>query len=137
MEMAITLTETPENPVVGDLRLHGRTLVFTTVLTEDVAQRIRIRLNFWRGEWFLNLESGTPYLDAVFEKGIPESTIRSVFSQLLLGTEGVAAVDSMDVTVDRATRALALTFVARLQDGTTFRSRNYGPFVIDLGRAAD
>lgn len=138
MELALVLPgqESPENPIVGDLRLSGRKLVFTRVLAEEVAQRFLVRLNFWRTEWFLSLNAGTPYLEAVFEKGVSESTIRSVFSQLLLGTAGVAAVDSMDLTIDRATRVLDLRFVARLQDGTTFRSQRYGPFVIDLGRSA-
>lgn len=136
IELAITLQATPENPIVGDLRLDARSLVFTSVLADEVAQRFRVRLNFWRGEWFLNLEAGTPYLEAIFEKGVPDSQARSVFAQLLLGTEGVASVDSMELERDAEHRILDLRFVARLKDGTTFRSKSYGPFVIDLGKAA-
>lgn len=132
MELALTLREDDENPIVGDLRLERGTLVFTRNLAEEVAQRILVRLNFWRTEWFLNLNAGTPYLTAVFEKGVPESTVRAVFTAIIQTTQGVASVDELSYTVDE-TRTMELRFTARLADGTAFKSTSYGPFVIKVG----
>lgn len=131
MERALVIAADAENPDVGDLLLeHGRT-VLTSVLAEEVAQRLHVRFNFWKQEWFRDTRLGTPYLEAIFEKGVPDSTIRSVYTQIILGTEGVASLDSLSWTVG-ATRKMSLTFTARLQDGTTFRSSQYGPFIVRL-----
>lgn len=131
MELALTLVTDGDNPVQGDLRLVNGNLYFTTDLGEEVAQRLRVRFNFWRTEWFLNLNAGTPYLEAVFEKGVPDNTIRAVFTQIILGTQGVSALDSLEFSVD-SDREMSLTFVCRLQDGSTFRSVAYGPFVVSI-----
>jgi hypothetical protein len=133
VERAITLQADAENPVVGDMKLvRGRT-VLTSVLSDEVAQRLIVRFNFWRGEWFRNLDAGLPYLEIIFQKWVTDAIARGVFTQVVATTEGVAGVDKMDVAVNDTTRELTLTFTARLQDGTTFRSSNYPPFVISLG----
>jgi hypothetical protein len=129
VELALSLGVDDENPDVGDLRLVYGQLVFTDTLADEVAQRILVMLNFFRGEWFLNLDAGTPYLEAVIGKGIPASVIRNVFTRVILACPGVAAVDKLEFTTT-ATRTLELEFVARLEDGATFRSTNYGPFVV-------
>lgn len=127
------LREDADNPIVGDLRLVNGTFKFTKDLGEEVAQRIMVRLNFWRSEWFLNLNAGTPYLTAVFEKGVPSSTIRAVFTAIIATTKGVASVDELSYTVDE-TRTMDLRFRARLADGSTFVSTSYGPFVVKVGQ---
>ncbi len=132
MELKTTGTTSIENPILDDLYLDGGRLVFTSDLGAEVAQRLRVRFNFWRTEWFLNLDAGTPYLEVIFEKGVSDNAIRSVFSQIILGTKGVAALDALDFTTEN--RQLSLTFVCRLVNSTTFRSTSYGPFVISLGQ---
>ena len=129
--MALCLVSDVDNPIVGDLRLVDGTLKFTSDLGEEVAQRLLVRLNFWRTEWFLNLAAGTPYLDAVFEKGVPDNTIRAVFTAIVAGTKGVVAVDSLDFSVD-SDRQMTLNFACRLEDNTVFRSNRYGPFVVSI-----
>ena len=131
MELALCLTTDADNPVQGDLPLVNGDLVFTSDLSAEVAQRLRVRFNFWRKEWFLNLNAGTPYLEAVFEKGVPDNTIRAVFTSIILGTKGISAVDSLGFVID-SDRLMTLEFVCRLQDGTRFRSNTYGPFVVSI-----
>lgn len=133
MELALALEVDAENTDVGDLLLRNGQLVFTSELADEVAQRLLVRLNFWRGEWFLNLLAGTPYLEAVIGKGIPDRVIRGVFSAVVLGCAGVAALDSLTIGYETP-RRLVLRFVARLEDGTTFRSTEYGPFVVNYAR---
>jgi hypothetical protein len=132
VERALVLSADGDNPDVGDLYLaFGRTTVLTSDLAYEVAQRIRVRFNLFKGELFTDLNVGVPYLGVLFEKAVPDRTIRSVLGQIIAGTEGVAALDSLEYTID-STRLLSVVFSARLQDGTTFRSSTYGPFVIEV-----
>jgi hypothetical protein len=133
MELALALSEDADNPIVGDLRLRNGQLVWTSVLAEEVAQRLLVRFNFWRTEWFANLNAGMPWLSEIFEVGVDESVMRGFFTSLITGTQGVAALDYLNLTTDTESRALSLDFRARLQDGSTFISRRFGPFVVTIG----
>ena len=118
------------NPNIGDLALtdEGTELV-RTVLADEVSQRLHVRLKFFKGEWFLNLDAGAPYYQSIFVKGVRDRIIRSVFTDIIRGTEGVSEVLKLDYAVSSA-RQLTLTFTARLQDGTLFRSTDYAPYVV-------
>lgn len=135
MELALVLEADDENLDVGDLRLVNGQLVFTDTLADEVAQRLLVMLNFFRGEWFLNLDAGTPYLEAVIGKGIPARVIRGVFTRVVTLCKGVAAVDKLEFTTTPE-RRLELEFVARLEDGSVFRSTQYGPFVVNYASLA-
>lgn len=120
-----------ENPDVGDLRLSAGDVVWETDLGQEVAQRLLTRLNFWRGEWFLNTSAGTPYVQAILGiKAVPHSVVRAVFSSVVLGTPGVASLDRLEFTIG-TDRRLVLDFVARLTNGQVFRSSDFGPFVVN------
>lgn len=51
------------NPQTGDLDLTNGQLRFTANNAELTRQRIAITLNTYRGEWFLNILEGIPYLE--------------------------------------------------------------------------
>jgi hypothetical protein len=135
VELALALEADAENPDVGDLLLLNGQVIFTSVLADEVAQRLLVRFNFWRGEWFLNLLAGTPYIEAILGKGIPDRVVRSVFTAVVVGCAGVAALDSMTIAREHP-RRLVVEFTARLEDGSTFRSTEYGPFVVTYARIA-
>lgn len=132
MELGITLTTSLTNPDVGDLELTDAGLeVSRTALAAEVAQRLTVRLNFFKGEWFLSLEEGTPWYQLLFTKAPPDRIIRAVFGSVIRGTEGVADLVSLSYSISR-TRQLSLSFTARLEDGTLFRSTDYTPFVVSV-----
>jgi hypothetical protein len=132
MELAVALTATDVNPDVGDLALDDAgSEVIHTQLSYEVAQRLTVRLKFFRGEWFANLLAGTPYFESILGKASDE-TVRAVFEEVILGTEGVAALISFSSTRDRSARTLSVAFTARLVDGTVFDSTSYAPFVVGL-----
>lgn len=75
---------------------------------EAVAQAVKTRLLLWRGEWFLNVEEGTAYLQGVIGKH-DDITRDSVLRSRILGTEGVTKIVSYDSTIDRENRKLNLS----------------------------
>ncbi len=128
--LAVTSALSIDNPDEGDLALDSKGRFFVrTELKDIVEQRIRVRLRFFRGEWFLNLDAGTPYYQVLFVKGVGNNVIRSVFSQIL-SVEGVQSILELIPERDAKTRVLKLTFKLKLEDGTTFSSTDYKPFVV-------
>lgn len=129
--LAVTGKPDLTNPDPGDLALspEGRMFLRKTLI-DIVEQRIRVRLQFFKGEWFLNLEAGTPYFQHILLKGTSDQVIRSVFSQVLRGTEGVKEITSLTWSLNKKTRVLTIKFDLLLEDGTIFKSVNFAPFVI-------
>jgi len=131
MEFACVLTASLTNPDVGDLQLTDEgDEVVRTELTDEVAQRLRVRLSFFKGEWFLNLEEGLPYYQSILVHGLKDKVVRAVFGDVIAQTPGVAQLLSLEWSVVKATRAMSLSFKCKLEDGSTFVSTNYPEFIV-------
>ncbi len=74
---------------------------------ETVAQAVATRLRLLAGEWFLDLQEGTPYSQAVFGKHTASSYDLAVRGRIL-GTEGVVSISSYDSRLDPETRRLTI-----------------------------
>ena len=130
MELGVTLVSSLKNPDLGDLALEDAgTELVRTQLADEVSQRIHVRMKFFRGEWFLNLNEGAPYYQSILIKGPSDSEIRFIFTTLIRQTEGVSEVTKLDYSIS-STRRLSLTFQARLEDGSLFRSTSYPAYEI-------
>jgi len=131
-EVAITLAPTVTNPDVGDLWLNELgDIVLLVDLAECVRQRLTVRMSFFKGEWFLDAEEGTPYFEYLIVKSPQDRLIRLVFTQVIEGCPGVASVTRLTYGISRD-RRLSVQFEARLEDGSVFRSTDYPPFVVTL-----
>lgn len=106
--------------------------VYLSDLASETAQRIFVRLNFFHSEWFLNLDEGAPYYKELMRKGPPARVVRSVLGSIILGTQGVAAMPKFAYSVSAQTRLMRVTFEVKLTDGTTFRSSDFGEFVVSV-----
>lgn len=131
-EFAVTNVATPANPEPGDLALsEGGFFFLRTSLREEVEQRLRIRLCFFRGEWFLNTAAGTPWFQHILQKGVSDLSIRSILKTQVIGrTPGVEEVTLFVFQLNPRTRRLAIRFECRLTNGQTFKSSDYAPFVV-------
>lgn len=132
MELLLTASVDADNPVEGDLHLEHGDLVWTTDLAVEVAQRLRVRFRFFRGEWFLDLREGTPWYQEILGKGASDATIRAIFSNVIRTCPGVSSLVSISFEMDRSERELVLDFEAKLEDGSTFKASKFGPFIVEF-----
>lgn len=130
-ELAVVLATDIDNPDLGDLRLTSAgDFEWLTALDASVAQRLFVRLSFFKGEWLLDTDLGTPYYQAVLGFKAPSrNVVQAVFTDVLTNTEGVADLLNMNFSISRE-RELSLMFEVRLEDGTLFKSRDYARFVV-------
>ncbi len=130
LELAVVLKVDGNNPDEGDLYLtpEGHEWLVEP-LDRAVAQRLKVRFSFWLGEWFLDLNAGTPYVQRILVKGPSDTVIRSIFGQVIRSTEGVSDLLSLTYGID-AQRTMRLKFKAKLADLSTIDSQQYGPFQI-------
>lgn len=76
------------------------------------------RLLLWLGEWFLNTEDGTPYMQGVFgvnKKDTADLTIQ----QRVAGTEGFVDIESYDSELDVDSRKMSVAMTINTIYGTT------------------
>jgi hypothetical protein len=130
VELAIALTVDGENPIIGDLSLSGGDLVWLDDFALETAQRLTIKFNFFKGEWFLDRRQGTPYYQELLVKEPDRNTARGVFRRIIGSDPGVAEVISLTLSEPDAERQAEVVFSARLKNGATLRSTDHGPFLV-------
>lgn len=77
---------------------------------ERVAQQIRIRLNSFLGEWFLNTAYGIPYLEYILIKNPNLTLVRSILRKQIAGVDDVTKIESLTLELDNQTRKLTVDF---------------------------
>ena len=79
---------------------------------EQVAQKVKTKLLFYRGEWFLDITIGVPYFQQVFVKPALIGTIESLIKSQIINTEGVNKLTSFSSNFDRNDRKFSVSFTA-------------------------
>ena len=91
-------------------------------IVEDAAetlQHLRTRLQFYLGEWFLDLQSGTPYYQEIFIKPANLASIESIFKLRILNTPGVEKLTEFAMDYEGgSSRLLTINFSAETIYGT-------------------
>jgi len=85
------------------------------VLTQDrdaIVQAVTIRLQTFRGEWFLDVENGIPYFDQVLVKAPNLDAIQQTFKREIEGVPGIKSVTALKLTFDRGNRTLSVVWSA-------------------------
>ena len=108
-----------------DIALNGADLILIDN-AERIAQQIKISLQFWLGEWFLNDTLGVPYLERICVKNPNVQHIRQIFRNTIQNVNGVTAVNALDLSVDAAQRVLTVTYTATTTDGVITRRELLG-----------
>ena len=87
----------------------------TTTPAEVVAQRLRIRLSTYLGEWFLNTEYGVPYWQRILGKKTTKTAVDRIFQEQILQERGVREIVSFSSTFKN--RQYEMSFRVRALDG--------------------
>ena len=112
----------------GDLDLTGHRLNLAT--GEDaIEQQVRIRCLFFFEEWFLDLRQGIPYFRDVYIKNPNLDLVRSLFRTAILGTPRISAVPTIELELDKSTRALTIGFTATMDTGEQLV---FSPFIVEI-----
>jgi len=142
MDLKLVTTVDAENPVVGDLELRNGQLVWLGEDPDDVdearaetAQRLRVRLHFAKGEWFLDQRLGLPIWEEMLVKAPDLSRVRRAFREAIAGTPGIESVESVEVSLDSTTRELSVDFTATTADGQTITAADLdAPYIVEVTR---
>ena len=99
-----------------DLLVSGIDLVLVEG-AEQVRQQLLIKLKLWRGEWFLDTEFGTPYLQQILGKQLTMSGAIVALRKSIMEVQGVTQITSFDYQFDRANRTIKVQFTANTPHG--------------------
>lgn len=129
--IALTQDFSPDNPVIGDLDLLGGQIHLWDKRTGRV-QKIRMILQFGLGEFWLNPDEGIPYFGGSIigskRKGVVVGIFRRAFLRAL---PDLAEIRSLTLTFDPTTRAAAVAFELRFDDGMIIKSADFS--TLELG----
>ena len=96
----------------------------TANLTVDpasvVAQRLRIRLQTFLGEWFLQTSYGIPYFQRTLGKKTSKTAVDRIFQEQILQERGVRELVSFSSTLQN--RQYAMSFRVRALNGDVTES---------------
>ena len=91
----------------GDMVFGGNQAAFHRDVPEAVAQVVESRLQLWEGQWYLDLDEGTPYETQVLGKRT--ETLRDpALRARILDTPGVAEIARYDSVLNRDTRGFTV-----------------------------
>ena len=91
----------------------------TQRLTDVVAQRLKITLYTFLGEWFLDTSIGVPYFQQIFGKVRSKSTIELIFQRVIANDPDVIEILSFESELAASTRGYTMTFQVRVRDNTS------------------
>lgn len=95
---------------------------------EAVAQAVQTSLLLWLGEWFLNIDEGTPYMESILGKHT-QTQADLAFQDRILSVQGVSNIASYQSIVDSRSRTFSLTCTLNTIYGpTSLQISNYSLF---------
>lgn len=109
----------------GDV-MFGRGLQSFHSGSPATVQRVRTRLLLVLGEWFLDTGEGTPWFENEDSNvqpimGVPRNLgyAEAVLKARILGTDGVASLESFEMSFNGETRKLSVSATVTDEDGVT------------------
>ena len=93
------------------------TPVFTTTTSENLAQRLKIRLQTFKGEWFLDGTIGIDYFNQIAGKNRSKAAVDAIIQAEILKEQEVLQITAYSSVVDKVTRKITIQFTVRTIDG--------------------
>jgi len=76
--------------------------------SESVAQRVRQKLEYYEGEWFLNQSNGVPWFSLIYTRPFNQDIAESILEDVILDTEGVVEITEFNVNIDLNSRGFGV-----------------------------
>lgn len=80
-----------------------------------VAQRIKVTLLTFLGEWFMDTTIGVPYLEKVLVKPADKAKLENIFRKKILSVQDVKKVNNINTSINRIERHLIVEFEAETE----------------------
>lgn len=93
-----------------DLDIVNNDLVVIHPSMDEVLQELSIRLQFYYGEWFLDVTEGMPYLQYIFKKGSPIQSVNGIFIKEINKCKEVNEILEFTSTFDGSSRDFRIDF---------------------------
>lgn len=93
-----------------DLYLGSRAGIAIAEGGDAVVQGILTRLRLFRGEWYLDVEAGTPWYQKILADGADIRIIETELKKQINDTPDVESILSFGLSFNRAQRAITVTF---------------------------
>ncbi len=91
----------------GDMTFGNGQLDFYRDVPEAVGQAVSTRLQLWLGEFFLNIDEGTPYLLGILGKHSKESA-DATLKDRIENTQGFSDIESYSSDLNPDTRKMSV-----------------------------
>jgi len=109
------------NDETGDVLLSTTNTIttptFTTTTSENLAQRLKIRLQTFKGEWFLDGTIGIDYFGQIAGKNRSKAAVDAIIQAEILKEQEVLQITAYSSVVDKTTRKITIQFTVRTIDG--------------------
>ena len=109
------------NDETGDVLLSTTATIttptFTTTTSENLAQRLQIRLQTFKNEWFLDGTIGIDYFNQIAGKNRSKAAVDAIIQAEILKEQEVLQIIAYSSVVDKTTRKITIQFTVRTVDG--------------------
>lgn len=96
--------------VNGDLVLIGKKTGVSDTRIDELVQHLKIKLSFFRSEWFLDEDAGIPYYTDILVKNPNISNIDNIFKVAISEAEGVNQILDFSSEYDTLARSYTMSF---------------------------
>ena len=97
------------DPQTGDLVVDDMCL-YIVKGADRVRQNLEIKLKLWSGEWFLDTEFGTPYLEGILGKRVSLNGALAALKKSILEVADVDRITDFQYQFNRSARNLTVNF---------------------------
>lgn len=101
------------NYTTHDILIEDNDFVLTQVESESLKQRLIVKLYTWFGEWFLNVNEGTPWRQSILGKNRSKQTIDSILIERITSEPEVEQLVSFTSSIDNQYRIYSMNFVVK------------------------
>ena len=112
----------------GDYTFGNGQMDFYRDVPQAVGQACQTRLLLWLGEWFLDIQEGTPYLQSILGKHSQEAANVTIQDRAL-GTQGLTGLSGYQSEIDPDTRLMTVQFdIDTIYGPTKVQIQNYANY---------